>query len=104
MLTLQWLHCYLLQQDLLKMFLIAAKKSKNVKNSWETAILLLTTFSGDIFSIQIPADLVTFTEEILNGKLQFFVLCNSFSKFLQENICVTFVRNGFRTSGPGLAY
>ena len=93
MLTLQWLHCYLLQQDLLKMFLIAAKKSKNVKNSWETAILLLTTFSGD-----------TFTEEILNGKLQFFVQCNSFSKFLQEKICVTFVRNGFRTSGPGLAY
>ena len=29
--------------------------------------------------MQFPADLVTFTEEILNGKLHFFVQCYKFT-------------------------
>ena len=33
-----------------------------------------------------PADLVTFTEEILNGKLHFFLQCLGQCKSLTENV------------------
>ena len=48
---------------------------------------LIDAVYGDVFEIlssilsKFPADLVTFTEEILNGKLHF--LCNAFAKIVR---------------------